>query len=135
MDRTNHPNEEMILLASFQSFEDAEQLVDLLRENGVQAYLRNEFSNRFLSPMIDVGGYRVEISDLDARQAIGILEREGYALPDETESNVGVVANLADKLPFFRGRPLEFRLWALLGLVFLLFTILALSLYLLSPHP
>ncbi len=56
MDRTNHPNEEMILLASFQSFEDAEQLVDLLRENGVQAYLRNEFSNRFLSPMIDVGG-------------------------------------------------------------------------------
>ncbi|GAD07062.1 putative signal transducing protein [Porphyromonas crevioricanis] len=124
--------ERMLLLASYQEFEEAEYLLSLLSRHGVRAYLRNEFSNRMLSPMVDIGGYRVEIAELDVEKALQILEEEGYSLPDETESNIGTIASLADKLPFFRKKNLEFRLWALLLSTILFLALLALTLYLIT---
>lgn len=127
-------NEQMVLLASFQLFEDAETIIDLLAEHDVKAYMRNEFSNRMLGSLVDVGGYRVEISSLDTEKALSVLSQEGIQLPDETESQIGKIANLADRLPFFKNKQLEFRLWAMLGILIILIGLFALAAYLLSAQ-
>ncbi|MFC4666066.1 putative signal transducing protein [Falsiporphyromonas endometrii] len=124
--------EEMVLLASYQQFEDAKNLIDFLADNGITAYMRNEFSNRMMGSLVDVGGYRVEISNHDEEEALRVLDENHISLPNDLDSDIGKIASLADRLPFFRNKPLEYRLWAMLGLLIVFLGLLALILYLLS---
>lgn len=122
----------MVLLASFQRNEDAKRVIMALESCDIPCYLRNEYSNNVLGSFVDIGGYRIEIPQSSVPEALAILQASGIALPDETDSTVGAISRMADRLPILRNKPLENRLWAMLGIIVVALGLLTLILYLLS---
>lgn len=57
--------ERMVTLVCLQSNALAEELQRMLAETGITAYLRNEYTNRIIGPMCDVGGVRIELAESD----------------------------------------------------------------------
>ena len=61
--------ERMVTLVCLQSNALAEELQRMLAETGITAYLRNEYTNRIIGPMCDVGGVRIELAESDLEAA------------------------------------------------------------------
>lgn len=124
--------ERMVMLTSVQDNYLAKQIVQLLADEGIQAYLRNEYTNRIIGPMCDVGGVRIELAESDLEAASKLLQASGLPIAQPEDSEVGRISQLADKLPFWRNRPLEQRLWFITITLLLFLGLLSLILYLLS---
>ena len=124
--------ERMVTLVCLQSNALAEELQRMLAETGITAYLRNEYTNRIIGPMCDVGGVRIELAESDLEAARIVLAESGLPLAEPEQSPVGRISRWADNLPLLRNRPLEQRLWIIAGLLLVFLGLLSIILYLLS---
>ena len=81
----------------------------LLRSEGIECYLRNEFSSQLMAGYVDVGGARVEILEANVPRAMEIMKEGGYDLPEEDEEaeEIHKVAGWTRHIPFLRRYPLE----------------------------
>ena len=124
--------ERMVTLVCLQSNALAEELQRMLAETGITAYLRNEYTNRIIGPMCDVGGVRIELAQSDLEAARIVLAESGLPLAEPEQTPVGHISRWADNLPLLRNRPLEQRLWIITGLLLVFLGLLSIILYLLS---
>ncbi|KGL56870.1 MULTISPECIES: putative signal transducing protein [Porphyromonas] len=124
--------ERMVTLVCLQSNALAEELQRMLAEAGITAYLRNEYTNRIIGPMCDVGGVRIELAESDLEAARTVLAESGLPLAEPEQTQVGRISRWADNLPLLRNRPLEQRLWIITGLLIVFLGMLSIILYLLS---
>ncbi|KGN77193.1 hypothetical protein HR17_00680 [Porphyromonas gulae] len=124
--------ERMVTLVCLQSNALAEELQRMLAEAGITAYLRNEYTNRIIGPMCDVGGVRIELAESDLEAARIVLAESGLPLAEPEQTQVGRISRWADNLPLLRNRPLEQRLWIITGLLIVFLGMLSIILYLLS---
>ncbi|ATR99408.1 DUF2007 domain-containing protein [Porphyromonas gingivalis] len=124
--------ERMVTLVCLQSNALAEELQRMLAETGITAYLRNEYTNRIIGPMCDVGGVRIELAESDLEAARIVLAESGLPLAEPEQTPVGRISRWADNLPLLRNRPLEQRLWIIAGLLLVFLGLLSIILYLLS---
>ncbi|MGP1379172.1 putative signal transducing protein [Porphyromonas gingivalis] len=124
--------ERMVTLVCLQSNALAEELQRMLAETGITAYLRNEYTNRIIGPMCDVGGVRIELAQSDLEAARIVLAESGLPLAEPEQTPVGRISRWADNLPLLRNRPLEQRLWIITGLLLVFLGLLSIILYLLS---
>ena len=124
--------ERMVTLVCLQSNALAEELQRMLAETGITAYLRNEYTNRIIGPMCDVGGVRIELAESDLEAARIVLAESGLPLVEPEQTPVGRISRWADNLPLLRNRPLEQRLWIIAGLLLVFLGLLSIILYLLS---
>lgn len=124
--------ERMVTLVCLQSNALAEELQRMLAETGITAYLRNEYTNRIIGPMCDVGGVRIELAESDLEAARIVLAESGLPLAEPEQTPVGRISRWADNLPLLRNRPLEQRLWIITGLLLIFLGLLSIILYLLS---
>ena len=124
--------ERMVTLVCLQSNALAEELQRMLAETGITAYLRNEYTNRIIGPMCDVGGVRIELAESDLEAARIVLAESGLPLAEPEQTPVGRISRWADHLPLLRNRPLEQRLWIITGLLLVFLGLLSILLYLLS---
>ena len=120
------------MLVCLQSNALAEELQRMLAETGITAYLRNEYTNRIIGPMCDVGGVRIELAESDLEAARIVLAESGLPLAEPEQTPVGRISRWADNLPLLRNRPLEQRLWIITGLLLVFLGLLSIILYLLS---
>lgn len=124
--------ERMVTLVCLQSNALAEELQRMLAEAGITAYLRNEYTNRIIGPMCDVGGVRIELAESDLEAARTVLAESGLPLAEPEQTQVGRISRWADNLPLLRNRPLEQRLWIITGLLIVFLGMLSIILYFLS---
>lgn len=124
--------ERMVTLVCLQSNALAEELQRMLAETGITADLRNEYTNRIIGPMCDVGGVRIELAESDLEAARIVLAESGLPLAEPEQTPVGRISRWADNLPLLRNRPLEQRLWIITGLLLVFLGLLSIILYLLS---
>lgn len=124
--------ERMVTLVCLQSNALAEELQRMLAETGITAYLRNEYTNRIIGPMCDVGGVRIELAESDLEAARIVLAESGLPLAEPEQTPLGRISRWADNLPLLRNRPLEQRLWIITGLLLVFLGLLSIILYLLS---
>ena len=124
--------ERMVTLVCLQSNALAEELQRMLAETGITAYLRNEYTNRIIGPMCDVGGVRIELAESDLEAARIVLAESGLPLAEPEQTPVGRISRWADNLPLLRNRPLEQRLRIITGLLLVFLGLLSIILYLLS---
>ena len=124
--------ERLVTLVCLQSNALAEELQRMLAETGITAYLRNEYTNRIIGPMCDVGGVRIELAESDLEAARIVLAESGLPLAEPEQTPLGRISRWADNLPLLRNRPLEQRLWIITGLLLVFLGLLSIILYLLS---
>ena len=67
----------IIEIARFYEPEKAQMLESLLKSEGINCYLRNEYSSQVMYPA-DMGGIRVELLESDAPRALAIMQANGY---------------------------------------------------------
>lgn len=101
--------DKMVEIARFTYPAEAQTLMALLRSEGIECYLRNEFSSQLMAGYVDVGGARVEILEADVPRAMEIMKEGGYDLPEEDEEaeEIHKVAGWTRHIPFLRRYPLE----------------------------
>lgn len=101
--------DKMVEIARFQYPAEAQTLMALLKSEGVECYLRNEYSSQVMAGYVDVGGARVEILESDVPHALEVMEAGGYDIPaeDEEPDQIKTVAGWARHIPFLRNFPLE----------------------------
>ncbi|WP_329904751.1 putative signal transducing protein [Porphyromonas pogonae] len=121
----NNQEEQIVLLASYQSIEEAQDIQRILERAGIETFLANVNTNQLMGGLVDVGGVRIEIAESNVNEALKVLHDEGIVLPDETDSEIGKIANFADKLPLMKGQPLERKLWFIIAMMVILLGILA----------
>lgn len=98
----------IVEIARFSKPEDAQILEALLRSEGIECYLRNEFTTQVLYPA-DMGGVRVELLESEVPHAMEVMEANGYEFPkeDEETEQIEAVSGWARHIPFLRIYPLE----------------------------
>lgn len=118
--------ERMVEIARFQYPAEAQTLMALLKSEGIECYLRNEFSNQLLGGYVDVGGARVEILESDVPHAFEVMEAGGYDIPSEDEQaeQIQTVAGWASRIPFLRNYALEKQIVILFALIAVLLALL-----------
>lgn len=101
--------DKMVEIARFQYPAEAQTLIALLKSEGIECYLRNEYTSQLYASYVDVGGARVEILESDVPEALEIMKAGGYDIPEEDEEaeQIQVVAGWARHIPFLRNYTLE----------------------------
>lgn len=101
--------DKMVEIARFQYPAEAQTLIALLKSEGIECYLRNEYTSQLYASYVDVGGARVEILESDVPEALEIMKVGGYDIPgeDEEAEQIQVVAGWARHIPFLRNYTLE----------------------------
>lgn len=101
--------DKMVEIARFQYPAEAQTLMALLKSEGIECYLRNEYSSQMFASYVDVGDARVEILESDVPQALEVMKGGGYDVPaeDEEAEPIRVVAGWARHIPFLRNLALE----------------------------
>ena len=59
-----------VLLLTYRSSQEAEEVLALLKENGIPAFVESYYSNLILGSVIDVGGARLMV---DSRWALSLI--------------------------------------------------------------
>jgi hypothetical protein len=105
----------MVEIARFQYPADAHTLIALLKSEGIECYLRNEYSSQVMAGGVDVGGARVELLESDASRALEIMEAGGFTLPEEDgePEELLAVAGWASRVPLLRNLSPERQILAL----------------------
>lgn len=101
--------DKMVEIARFQYPAEAQTLMALLKLEGIECYLRNEYSTQVMAGYVDVGGARVEILESNVPHALEVMEAGGYDIPteDEEPEQIRAVAGWARHIPFLRNYSLE----------------------------
>ena len=104
--------DKIVEIARFYEPEAAQMIESLLKSEGVNCYLRNEYTSRIQYPA-NVGGIRIELL------AKEILEANGYEFPkeDEEDEQLQAVSGWVRHVPFLRHLPLEKQIIVLFILV------------------
>lgn len=99
----------MVEIARFQYPAEAQTLMALLKSEGIECYLRNEYSTQVMAGYVDVGGARVEILESNVPHALEVMEAGGYDIPteDEEPEQIRAVAGWTRHIPFLRNYSLE----------------------------
>ena len=103
--------DKIVEIARFYEPEAAQMIESLLKSEGVNCYLRNEYTSRIQYP-VNVGGIRIELLESEVPRAKEILEANGYEFPKEDEEDEQLQA-----VPFLRHLPLEKQIIVLFILV------------------
>ena len=104
--------DKIVEIARFYEPEAAQMIESLLKSEGVNCYLRNEYTSRIQYP-VNVGGIRIELLESEVPRAKEILEANGYEFPKEDEED----EQLQRHVPFLRHLPLEKQIIVLFILV------------------
>lgn len=101
--------DKLVEIARFTYPAEAQTLIALLRSEGIECFLRNEYSSQIMAGYADIGGARVEIMESDVPLALEVMEKGGYDIPAENEEaeQIQTVAGWARHIPFLRNYPLE----------------------------
>lgn len=96
--------DKMVEIARFVHPEEAEPLMALLESEGIECYLRNEYSSRILAGIVDIGGARVELLESAVPRAMEIMQENGFDLPkeDEVAPEIRNLSGIARHIPFLR---------------------------------
>ena len=118
--------EKMVEIARFQYPAEAQTLIALLKSEGIECYLRNEYTSQLYACYVDVGGARVEILESDVPEALEVMKAGGYDIPEEDEEaeQIQVVAGWARHIPFLRNYTLEKQIVILFGSIAVLLVLL-----------
>lgn len=118
--------DKMVEIARFQTPAEAQTLMALLKSEGIECYLRNEYSSQLFASYVDVGGARVEILESDVLEALEVMKAGGYDIPEEDEEaeQIQVVAGWARHIPFLRNYTLEKQIVILFGIIAVLLVLL-----------
>lgn len=100
--------EKMVEIARFVTPEEAYELESLLKSEGINCYIRNEYTTQVMG-LANMGGVRVELLEGEVPHAMEIMEANGYELPNEDEETekIQAVSGWARHIPFLRNYPLE----------------------------
>ncbi|MDR1557797.1 MAG: DUF2007 domain-containing protein [Tannerellaceae bacterium] len=111
--------DKMVEIARFQYPAEAQTLMALLQSEGIDCYLRNEYTSQVMAGYVDTGGARVEILESNIARALEVMEAGGYEIPGEEEEagQYQDVAGWARQVPFLRKLPLEKQILVLFILV------------------
>lgn len=98
--------DKIVEIARFYEPEAAQMIESLLKSEGVNCYLRNEYTSRIQYPA-NVGGIRIELLESEVPRAKEILEANGYEFPkeDEEDEQLQAVSGWVRHVPFLRHRP------------------------------
>ncbi len=109
----------MVEIARFTQPDEAQALLALLQSEGIDCYLRNEYSNRVLAGMVDIGGTRVELLESAVPHALEVMEANGYDLPKEEEvaPEIRNLSGIARHIPFLRNFSLGQQIMILFALL------------------
>lgn len=120
--------DKMVEIARFSRVEDAQAMLALLQSEGVDCYLRNEYTTQ-VNGIIDMGGVRVEMLEESVPKAMQILKDNGYDIPEEDENpdDVTSVTSWTSHIPILRKFSLGVQI---LILVFIIAACLALLIFL-----
>lgn len=99
----------MVEIACFSYPADAQVLMSLLRDAGIECYLRNELTTQVFSGYVDVGGARLEILEKDLPEALRVMAEGGFPLPES-----GGGGEALPKLPAMKRRLLAYAVFAVL---------------------
>lgn len=118
--------DKMVEIARFQYPAEAQTLIALLKSEGIECYLRNEYTSQLYASYVDVGGARVEILESDVPEALEIMKAGGYDIPEEDEEAepIQVVAGWARHIPFLRNYTLEKQIVILFVIIAVLLVLL-----------
>ena len=118
--------DKMVEIARFQTPAEAQTLMALLKSEGIECYLRNEYSSQLFASYVDVGGARVEILESDVPDALEVMKAGGYDIPEEDEEaeQIQVVAGWARHIPFLRNYTLEKQIVILFVIIAVLLVLL-----------
>ncbi|MDD2437444.1 MAG: DUF2007 domain-containing protein [Massilibacteroides sp.] len=111
--------DKMVEIARFQYPMEAQPLMALLKSEGIDCYLRNEYSSQIMAGYVDIGGARIEVLENEAQRALEIMKDGGYEIPDENEEGkeIRAVSGLGNKIPWLKKLPLEKQIIIILGIV------------------
>lgn len=111
--------DKIVEIARFTYPAEAQPLMALLRSEGIECYLRNEYSTQVMAGYVDVGGARVEILESDVPRAMEIMQEGGYPIPgeDEQAEPVEQVAGWARHIPLLKNFSLEKQIMILFVIV------------------
>ncbi|MDR1500656.1 MAG: DUF2007 domain-containing protein [Tannerellaceae bacterium] len=95
--------EKMVEIARFQYTAEAHTLMAMLRAEGIECYLRNEYSVNVMG-YADTGGARVEILESNVGRAMEVMQAGGYDIPDEDSSygQIKALTGWAGRIPLLR---------------------------------
>lgn len=101
--------DKIVEIARFTYPAEAQTLMALLKSEGIECYLRNEFSSQVMGGYVDIGGARIEILERDVPLALQIMEEGGYDIPreDEIPEQIQAVSGWTRHIPFLRSYTLE----------------------------
>lgn len=101
--------DKMVEIARFQYPEEAQALIALLQSEGIDCYIRNEYSSRIMAGYVDIGGARVELLESSVPKALQVMKEHGYEIPDDNEQpeQIKAISGLASHIPFLKKLPLE----------------------------
>ena len=118
--------DKMVEIARFQYPAEAQTLIALLKSEGIECYLRNEYTSQLYASYVDVGGARVEILESDVPEALEIMKAGGDDIPgeDEEAEQIQVVAGWARHIPFLRNYTLEKQIVILFVIIAVLLVLL-----------
>lgn len=118
--------DKMVEIARFQYPAEAQTLIALLKSEGIECYLRNEYTSQLYASYVNVGGARVEILESDVPEALEIMKAGGYDIPEEDEEaeQIQVVAGWARHIPFLRNYTLEKQIVILFVIIAVLLVLL-----------
>ena len=118
--------DKMVEIARFQYPAEAQTLIALLKSEGIECYLRNEYTSQLYASYVDVGGARVEILESDVPEALEIMKAGGYDIPEEDEEaeQIQVVSGWARHIPFLRNYTLEKQIVILFVIIAVLLVLL-----------
>lgn len=121
------PNDNMVEIARFELPNEAHALVALLKSEGVDCYVRNEYTTQVMG-ITNMGGVRVELLESQVERAMQVMEEFGYELPreDEQPEQLQAVSGWARHIPFLRAFSLEKQIMILFVVIAIL---LALFIY------
>ena len=115
----------IVEIARFQNPAEAQILLSLLRAEGIECNLRNEFTSQIMGGYVDVGGAIVEVLEADVPRALDILKEGGYEIYNSNTENarpINWLTSFTNKIPIVKNLSQEVRIIVLLVAVALVAT-------------
>lgn len=111
--------DKMVEIARFHYPSEAQSLISLLKSEGIDCYLRDEYSSQIMAGYVDIGGARVEILESEVRHALEVMKDSGYEIPDENSGYEAIetISHFGNKIPWLRRFALEKQILILLTLI------------------
>lgn len=118
--------DKMVEIARFQYPAEAQSLMALLKSEGIDCYLRDEYSSQVMGGYVDIGGAKVEILESEVPRALEIMKDSGYEIPDddETSDTLRTVSGWGSRIPFLRRFPVEKQILLILAAIAVLLGLL-----------